>query len=130
MNWLRWSEVVLGAGVLSGLTDWVFAGDWIHTRFSYPEIWRKVPEPGAVTIVTVLPFITAAAFTILAWRLGVEGVRNCSKFALALWVIGPMPLILAHAAFIKLHRVFVGLYLTAWLVKLMIIAVATGRFLH
>lgn len=130
MNWMRFAAVVVGTGVVTSLTDWVFAGDWIHKRFSYPEVWRKGPETQAVVVVTILPFVTAAVFAILAWRLDVEGVRSCVKLAAAIWVMAPLALILADAAFIKLHRVFVALYATGWLVKLLIIAVAVGKFLH
>ena len=46
------------------------------------------------------------------------------------WVIGPLPLILTDAAFMKLHRVFVVSYATGWLIKLVIVAVAVGWFLR
>ena len=52
------------------------------------------------------------------------------KLALAVWVIGPLPLILTNAAFIKLHRVFVASYAAGWLVKLAIAGLAVGLFLH
>ena len=44
--------------------------------------------------------------------------------------MGPVPLILTYAAFIKLHRVFVVAQLVGWLVKLVIIALAVGWFIH
>ncbi len=44
MNWARLIAIVVGAGVISSLTDWFFAGDWIHRRFTYPEIWRQGAE--------------------------------------------------------------------------------------
>jgi hypothetical protein len=130
MHWMRFAAVVVGTGVVTSFTDWIFAGDWIHKRFSYPEVWRKGPEMQAIVVVTILPFVTAAVFAILCWRLDVEGVRNCVKLAAAIWVMAPLALILADAAFIRLHRVFVALYATGWLVKLLIIAVVVGKFLH
>jgi hypothetical protein len=45
-------------------------------------------------------------------------------------MIAPLPLILTNAAFIKLHRVFVASYATGWLIKLSIVAIAVGLFLH
>jgi hypothetical protein len=45
-------------------------------------------------------------------------------------LIGPLPLILTDAAFIKLHRVFVASYAVGWLVKLIIVALAASWFLH
>src|SRR6267378_756413 len=41
MNWVRLIAIIVGAGVVSSLTDWFFAGDWIHRRYTYPEIWRQ-----------------------------------------------------------------------------------------
>ena len=42
----------------------------------------------------------------------------------------PLPLILANAAFMKLHRVFVASYAVGWLIKLILAAVAVGWFLR
>lgn len=130
MNWTRLVVVVISAGVVSSLTDWFFAGDWIHQRFTYPEIWRKGSEMRAIALTSPLPFLTCAVFAYLAARLGVHSYRGASKLALAIWLIGPLPLILANAAFMKLHRVFVASYALGWLVKLMIVAVAVGWLLH
>jgi sterol desaturase/sphingolipid hydroxylase (fatty acid hydroxylase superfamily) len=130
MNWMRFAAVVLGAGVVTTFTDWFFAGDWLHTRLSYPEIWRKGNDLRSVALSMPLPFITSAAFAVLAWKLDVEGLRNCIKLAAAIWAVAPLPLILANAVFIKLPRVFVVSYSAGWLVKLLIVAVAVGKFLH
>jgi hypothetical protein len=50
--------------------------------------------------------------------------------AVAVWVIGPLPLMLTNAAFMKLHRVFVALYAIGWLIKLVIVAIAVGWLLR
>ncbi|MGA9060608.1 MAG: hypothetical protein WB341_02980 [Terracidiphilus sp.] len=130
MNWIRFTEITLGCGVLSSLTDWFFAGDWIHRRFTYPEIWRKGNETRAIALTSPLPFLTCAIFAYAAIRLNIQTVCSASAFAFAVWLIGPLPLILTYAAFIKLHRVFVLSYVLSWLVKLMIVALAVGWFLH
>lgn len=129
MNWTRFALIVIGAGVLSSLTDWFFAGDWIHRRWTYPEIWRKGQESRAIVVTTVLPFLSCAAFTYTAWRLGLTKPSALVKFAGAIWVIAPLPLILTNAAFIKMHRAFVSLYALGWLIKLMIFAIAAALFL-
>jgi hypothetical protein len=41
-----------------------------------------------------------------------------------------LPLILTNAAFMKLNRMFVGLYALGWPVKLVVAAIAVGLFLH
>jgi hypothetical protein len=78
----------------------------------------------------VLPFLTCGVFAWLLARLGVHSVTSALLLALAVWLIGPLPLILTNAAFIKLHRVFVVSYATGWLVKLVLVAVAVGWFMH
>jgi hypothetical protein len=130
MDWTRFVTIVAGAGVASSLTDWFFAGDWIHKRFTYPEIWRKGSEGRAIAVTALLPFLTCAAFAYTANRLAIESVHSALKLAVAVWMIGPLPLILTNAAFIKMHRVFVTSYAIGWLVKLMIVAVLVGRFLR
>ena len=130
MNWIRFVAIVIGSGILSSLTDWFFAGDWIHRRFTYPEIWRKGDEARAIALTSPLPFLTCAVFAYAAACFGLHTVPRALEFAAAVWLSGPLPLILTYAAFIKMHRVFVVAQLIGWLVKLMIVAVATGLFLH
>jgi uncharacterized membrane protein len=130
MHWMRFALVVLGAGVASSLTDWFFAGDWIHRRYTYPEIWRSGAEGRAIALTSPLPFLTCGFFAYLAVRLGLHSVSSAVKLAAGVWMIGPLPLILTNAAFMKLHRVFVLSYAIGWLVKLAIIAVAVGWFLR
>lgn len=130
MDWTRFVAVVVGTGIVASMTDWFFAGDWIHRRFTYPEVWRKGSEAKAIAWTSPLPFLTCAAFACLVARLGLHSLIGTVKLALAIWIIGPLPLILTNAAFIKLHRVFVASYSLGWLVKLMIVSVGTGLFLH
>ena len=129
MNWTRLATIVIGAGVASSLTDWFFAGDWLHRRWTYPEIWRQ-GEGRAIALSAPLPFLTCAVFTYVAAALGLRSIGSTLKFAAAVWLMGPLPLILTNAAFMKLHRVFVASYAVGWLVKLLIVAVAAGLFLR
>lgn len=122
MHWTRFIFAVIGAGIVASMTDWFFAGDWIHKRFTYPEIWRKGPETRAIIVSSALPFMTCSAFMVLALWLDVHSLASVLNLALLVWLIGPLPLILTNAAFIKLHWVFVTLYSAGWLVKLMIAA--------
>jgi hypothetical protein len=62
--------------------------------------------------------------------LGIHSVPAALEFAGAVWMIGPLPLILTNAAFMKLHRVFVASYSAGWLIKLSIVGVAVGLLLH
>ena len=130
MNWARLVAIIIGAGVVSSLTDWFFAGDWIHRRYTYPEIWRQGEESRAIALTSPLPFVTCGVFAVVAARLGLHSVSSTLKLAVAVWAIGPLPLILTIAAFMKLHRLFVVSYAIGWLTKLVIVAVAVGWFLR
>jgi hypothetical protein len=130
MNWTRLVAIIVGAGVVSSLTDWFFAGDWIHRRYTYPEIWRQGQEGRAIALTSPLPFVTCGVFAFVAARLGLHSVLGALELAVAVWVIGPLPLILTNAAFMKLHRVFVVSYAIGWLIKLMAVAFAVGCFLR
>jgi hypothetical protein len=125
MSWTRLATIVIGAGVASSLTDWFFAGDWLHRRWTYPEIWRP-GEGRAIALSAPLPFLTCGVFAYVAARLGLHSTASTIKLAAAVWLMGPLPLILTNAAFMKLHRVFVASYAIGWLVKLLIVAVAAG----
>ena len=130
MNWVRLGAIIIGAGAVSSMTDWFFAGDWVHRRYTYPEIWRQGGEGKAIALTSPLPFVTCGMFTFVADRLGLHSVSSTLKLAVAVWAMGPLPLILTNAAFIKLHRVFVASYAIGWLTKLVIVAVAAGWFLR
>lgn len=130
MHWTRFIVVAIGTGVVTSMTDWFFAGDWIHRRFTYPEIWRKGDESKAIALSSPMPFVTCAAFLYLAEWLGIHSMAGALKLALQVWIIGPLPLILTNAAWMKLHRVFVVSYAAGWLVKLVMASVAFGLFLR
>jgi hypothetical protein len=127
MNWVRLIAIVVGAGVVTSLTDWFFAGDWIHRRYTYPEIWRQGAEARAIALTSPLPFLNCGVFAYVTARLGLHSVAGAVKLAAAVWLMGPLPLILTNAAFMKLqHRVFVMTYAVGWLTKLLIVALAVG----
>jgi hypothetical protein len=77
-----------------------------------------------------LPFLTCFVFACVAARLRVSSPSGALKLGAAIWLIGPLPLILTNAAWMKLHRVFVTAYAAGWLVKLLIVAAAVAWFLH
>lgn len=129
MHWTHLALVTIGAGIVTSLTDWFFAGDWIHRRWTYPEIWRQGAETKAIALTSPLPFLTCGVFAYATTQLGIHSVGGAVLLAVVVWLTGPLPLILTNAAFMKLHRVFVASYLIGWLVKLIIVALAAGWFL-
>ena len=130
MHWTRLALITLTTGVVTSLTDWFFACDWIHRRYTYPEVWRQGVESKAIALTTPLPFLTCGIFAFVVDRLGFHSAPSALRLAVAFWLIGPLPLILTDAAFIKLHRVFVACYALGWLVKLVIVALAAAWFLR
>ena len=46
MHWTGLALITIACGVVTSLTDSFFAGDWLHRRYTYPEIWRQGVEPG------------------------------------------------------------------------------------
>jgi hypothetical protein len=130
MEWMRFLLIVVLGGVATSLTDWFFAGDWIHKRFPSAGIWREGSEARAIAITAPLPFLTCAVFAYTAYRLDLGSLHNALKLAAVIWVMGPLPLILTGASFIKMHRVFAVSYAIGWLVKLMIVAALVGRILR
>ncbi len=132
MNWTRLALITIGAGIMTSLTDWLFAGDWLHRRYTYQEIWRQGTEAKAIALTAPLPFLTCAVFAFVMSRAGFHSVSSALKMAVAVWVIAHCLLFSPshqYAAWMKLHRVFVVSYAASWLVKLAIIAVAAGWFL-
>lgn len=122
MNWTRMALITAVAGVVTSLTDWFFAGDWLHARYTYAEIWRQGVESKAIALTSPLPFLTCAVFAYLSAWLGVHTFAAAFSLAVGIWLLGPLPLILTNAAFMKLHRVFVASYISSWFVKLVVAA--------
>jgi hypothetical protein len=59
-------------------------------------------KPSSFLYPRPLPFVTCGVSAFVA-RLGLHSVSSAVKVAVAVWVIAPLPWILANAAFMKLH---------------------------
>ena len=96
MNWIRLALTVFAGGFVASLTDWLFMGDWLYKRYDqYPEIWRHPHGQGemkAIAWYTPLPFVTCAVFAVLCARLNLHSYSATVKLALAIWLVGPLPL--------------------------------------
>jgi hypothetical protein len=134
MNWTRVALTTFSGGFVASLTDWLFMGDWLYKRYDrHPEIWRHPHGQGemkAIAWASVLPFVTCAIFTLMCAHLHFYAYHATLKFALAIWVIGPLPLLIANALFIKLHPAITASYSVGWLVKLLLAAMAVSLILH
>ena len=132
-SWVDVCEVAVIAGIITSLTDWLFAGDWLKTYYNrYPEVWRFVGGKGEGTAIawsSPMPFITCSVFAVAYSRLGLHSWSAALKLAAALWVMIPLPLMLTNAVFIKLHPVVTASHLTGWLVKLIVAAAVSAWLL-
>ena len=120
----------LAGALLGSLADWLFMGVIFHGRYQlHPEVWRPgVDERWRIVVAQALALITAAAFVALAWKLRQTDLRGAFKLAAMIWLIGPLPMLLANSLFIRIDRLVTASHAAGWLVKLMLIAAATAYF--
>jgi hypothetical protein len=134
MNWMRFALAALASDLASSFTDWFFMGDWLYKRYNeHPEIWRFPHGQGEITAIAwsaPLPFVTCAVFTLLCARLNLHSYSPTLKLAHAIWLVGPLPLLIANALFIKLHSAITAAYSLGWLVKLVVAALAVTLILR
>jgi hypothetical protein len=134
MNWIRVTLTVLASGFVSSLTDWLFMGDLLYKWFNpNPEIWRIPHGQGEMTAIAwsaPLPFLTCAVFTLLCARLDLHSLSQTAGLAVAIWLIGPLPLLVVHSLFMKLHPGIVVAYCLGWLVKLLVCSLAVTLILR
>jgi hypothetical protein len=122
---LLWATLL--GGVLGSLADWLFAGVLFHNRYQrFPEICRPGNEKMRIVGAQVLAFVTAAAFVGLAWKLHQTDMRGALKLAAMVWLIGPLPLLVGNALFIKIDHLVTAGHAAGWLAKLLLIAAATA----
>ena len=127
--YLVWATLV--GALLGSLADWLFMGVIFHGRYQvYPEVWRPgVQERGRIILAQGLALLTAGAFVALAWKLGQTDLKGAVKLAAMIWLVAPLPLLLANALFIKIDHLVTASHAVGWLAKLLLIAAATAYFL-
>jgi hypothetical protein len=120
----------LAGAVLGSLADWLFAGVLFHDRYNvHPEVWRGGGERGRIIAAQALALLTAGAFVALASKLGKTHLEDAMKLAAMIWLIAPLPLLLANALFIKIDHWVTASHAAGWLVKLLLIAAVTAWLL-
>lgn len=117
---------LLGA-VLASFADWLFAGVIFHDRYHLtPETWRTGEQGKRIAASQALTLITSAAFVALAWKVHQTDLRGALKLAAMVWLIGPLPMLLANAMFIRIDNRVTASHAVGWLVKLLAIGAATA----
>ena len=131
MNWLHFALATAAAGLAVSLTDWFFTGVLFHDKyFAYPEIWRKrTSEAPAITVSTLLGFLTCAASIGVCAVAGARGYGSALALAGLCWLAAPLPLTITNALYIKLHPLLVCSHALGWLARLGLAAVAAGWLL-
>jgi hypothetical protein len=134
MSWTRIALAILVSGVLSSLTDWLFMGDWLYKRYDRnPEIWRYPAGAGenkAILWSSLFPFLTCSVFVLVCIGLRLFSYRQTCMLAVAIWLIGPLPLMIVNALWIKLSAPIAVSFSLGWLVKLPLAALAVALILH
>jgi hypothetical protein len=120
----------LAGAVLGSLADWLFAGVIFHARYDlHPETWRRGAEGKRIAAAQALALVTSAAFVGLAAKLGQTDLRGALKLAAMIWLIAPLPLLVANALFIRIDHMVTASHAAGWLAKLLLIGAATAWFL-
>jgi hypothetical protein len=125
---------VITAAVLSSFSDWFFGGILFHEKYrAYPEIWRNSGtgrrESLAIAWSTLLGVLTCAIFIYLAAQLNILGWMQLLGLAFGVWLLAPLPMLITHGLFIKIHPLNTLSNALGWLVKLLICAVTAHLFL-
>jgi hypothetical protein len=133
MNWTRFALAVLAGGAVSSMSDWLFMGDLLYKRFDrYPEIWRHPGGGGearAISLSSLLPFVTCGVFALFCVHEHFLSYRPTFQLAIALWLIAPLPMLVANAIWMKLSAPIAVSYSVGWLVKLLVAAFCVVLFL-
>jgi hypothetical protein len=125
---LVWAAL-LGA-LLGSLADWLFAGVLFHDRYQLtPDTWRGGDEKLRIALAQGLALVTAGGFVALAWKMHQTDLRGALKLAAMVWLIGPLPLLLANAMFIRVDHRVTASHAAGWLVKLLLIGAVVAWLL-
>ena len=127
MDWHVFAAALVGA-VLGSIADWVFAGVLFHGRYQrHAEVWRtEGSEMFRIGGAQILCLLTSFAFVMLATMLGRVDLPETLKLAAMIWLVAPLPLLVTNALFIKIDILVTASHGAGWLVKLLLIAVATA----
>ncbi|MGE5625339.1 MAG: hypothetical protein ACM3ZT_07315 [Bacillota bacterium] len=135
MNLYWYLGAVVPASVAVSFSDWYFMGVLFHDKYlAHPEVWRfsgdKKAESLAVAGSTLLAVLSMAAFLWLAAWLGLAGSPRTFGFAFGVWLLGPPPLTVTNAFFIRIHPLNTFAMCLGWLARLLIAALAAWLILR
>jgi hypothetical protein len=131
MHWTHFLLAVLVAGIAASFADWLFAGALFHKKYlAYPEVWRPAlmqgRDAGPIAWSMALGFVSVAAFMAACVKFEIYGYGATLAFALLVWLMVPLPLIITNALFMKIHPLIVVSHSLGWVAKLVIAGVVAG----
>jgi hypothetical protein len=134
MPWGHIAIAVVASAFVSSMTDWLFMGDWLYKRYDRnPEIWRYRGGQGESTAIlwsSVFPFLTCGIFVLACSWLHLHSYCETFLLAVAIWLIGPLPLTIVNALWLKLAPAIATSWAFGWLVKLALAALAVALILR
>jgi hypothetical protein len=122
--------VVIGVFV-GALSDWLLSGVLFHSAYlTSPEIWRTGMNEGAkIGWSAAITVISVAAFAWLVGRNGRPRWHSAMHTTLAVWLAGPVPVILTDVLWIKLSPTAGAVDAVEWLVRFVVVGLAAAALL-
>src|SRR5262245_38479504 len=127
MNGLHILFAFLASAVAASFTDWYFFGVLFHDRYkSTLGVWKeyrnKKDEMTSIAISQVIMSISSLVFILVCAQLELLSVLSALLFAVAAWLMIPVPLLATNAVFIPMDRMIVLSHSLGWLARLAITA--------
>ena len=133
MHTSRFLLTLLAAGVATSITDWLFFGVLFHDKANvYPEVWRprQGGEGSKVAWSTLVTLFTCPMFIHACDHFDLTTLHYKFAFAMGIWLIACLPMLVTDAIWIKLHPLVTVAYSLGWLAKLLVLALTTQWLLR
>jgi hypothetical protein len=131
MTW-QLGVAAIAAGFAASFTDWLFMGILFHERYNtYPEVWwpglrSKAADSRAITISSLLGFVTAAAVVGLCVIVGVHSIGGALLVASTMWLAGPLVMQVTNGFWIKTDPLIMVAHCAGYLARFLIAGLAAG----
>jgi membrane protein YqaA with SNARE-associated domain len=124
MDWWRFLLVVVLAGVAGSFTDWLFMGVLFHDRYNaHPEVWRPGrTDARKILISSLIAAAGSAAFAYLLVRAGGITLDHGLAWAVLVWIVGPLPLLVINGQWLKIHPLVTVSHALGWLARFVVTA--------
>ncbi len=129
-TWFALGVVV--ASLIASLSDWLFMGVLFHDKYlTYPEVWRPLGPNGEALkngIASLTNVVTVGGMMALCYYFDARTFAGSLILAAGVWIVGPLPLLVINALYIKFHPLTVVAHALGWLAKLIVAAIAAVVF--